>query len=96
MGEDGAKSKEQCHSCAHSNIETNDCYLGEDPGNCKKFHSYKWLEEDMRTEPPCQECGAMTEEEAEEKCICSGDKDNCHGCELWPEESSLLNGNGCL
>lgn len=35
--------------------------------------------------PPCVECGAMTELEAETKCICSGDKDNCHGCDLWPD-----------
>lgn len=36
-------------------------------------------------EPPCLECGAMTPEEAETKCRCSGDKDHCHGCELWPD-----------
>lgn len=35
--------------------------------------------------PPCIECGAMTPEEAETKCICGGDKDHCHGCELWPD-----------
>lgn len=35
--------------------------------------------------PPCLECGAETQEEAETKCHCSGDKDHCHGCELWPE-----------
>lgn len=34
--------------------------------------------------PPCLECGAMTEIEAETKCNCGGDKDHCHGCELWP------------
>lgn len=34
--------------------------------------------------PPCQECGAMTEDEASEKCRCSGDRDDCHGCSLWP------------
>jgi len=33
--------------------------------------------------PPCQECGAMTPEEAEDKCRCSCDKDDCHGCSLW-------------
>lgn len=37
-------------------------------------------------EPPCGECGAMTKEEAEEKCICGGDKDSCHGCHLWPDD----------
>lgn len=35
--------------------------------------------------PPCQECGAKTEKEAEEACICAGDKDHCHGCELWKD-----------
>lgn len=35
--------------------------------------------------PPCLECGAMTIEEAEVKCHCGGDKDDCHGCRLWPE-----------
>jgi septum formation topological specificity factor MinE len=37
------------------------------------------------TKPPCLECGAMTAKEAETKCICGGDKDDCHGCELWPD-----------
>lgn len=35
--------------------------------------------------PPCQECGAMTPEEAETKCLCAGDRDHCHGGELWPD-----------
>lgn len=34
--------------------------------------------------PPCRECGAMTPEQAETMCLCAGDKDNCHGCSLWP------------
>ena len=38
-----------------------------------------------RSKPPCLECGAATPEEAEKMCICAGDKDNCHGCELWPD-----------
>lgn len=33
--------------------------------------------------PPCSECGAKTKKEAETMCICSGDKDSCHGCDLW-------------
>ena len=37
------------------------------------------------SKPPCQRCGAMTQEEAEMKCCVSGgDDDHCHGCELWP------------
>ncbi len=35
-------------------------------------------------EPPCLECGANTEEEAQTLCHCAGDKDDCHGCQLWP------------
>lgn len=35
--------------------------------------------------PPCTECGAMTAEEASTRCIYAGDKDDCHGCSLWPD-----------
>ena len=35
--------------------------------------------------PPCLDCGAATSEEAQGKCICAGDRDDCHGCYLWPE-----------
>lgn len=35
--------------------------------------------------PPCMECGARTAKEAETMCHCSGDKDDCHGCQLWPD-----------
>ena len=38
--------------------------------------------------PPCQECGAATLQEAERKCHGSSDKDDCHGCRLWPEGSA--------
>lgn len=37
------------------------------------------------SKPPCQECDAMTPEEAEKLCRCGGDKDDCHGCHLWPD-----------
>lgn len=36
-------------------------------------------------QPPCLECGANTPKEAETVCRCSGDKDDCHGCHLWPD-----------
>lgn len=36
------------------------------------------------TIPPCLECGALTQKEAETLCICSGDKDNCQGSAIWP------------
>lgn len=35
--------------------------------------------------PPCLECGAVSPEDAQGKCRCSGDKDDCHGCRLWPD-----------
>ena len=35
--------------------------------------------------PPCMECGAETPEQAETMCNCGGDKDDCHGCRLWPD-----------
>lgn len=37
----------------------------------------------LSTNPPCRECGAMTEDEANTKCICAGDKDSCAGCAIW-------------
>jgi len=30
---------------------------------------------------PCLECGANDEYQADEKCKCNGDKDNCHASE---------------
>jgi hypothetical protein len=35
--------------------------------------------------PPCLECGAVDRKDAERKCIVGGDKDDCHGCSLWPD-----------
>ncbi len=37
-----------------------------------------------RSKPPCLDCGALNGGEAAVKCICSGDRDTCHGDELWP------------
>ena len=46
----------------------------------------KDLEQEARFyEPPCMECGAKTPEEAGKLCRCGGDKDDCHGCQLWPD-----------
>ena len=36
--------------------------------------------------PPCGECGATSLADAQDKCHCSGDKDDCHGCQLWPDD----------
>jgi hypothetical protein len=35
--------------------------------------------------PPCLDCGAQNAAEAETMCHCAGDKDDCHGCHLWPD-----------
>lgn len=35
--------------------------------------------------PPCLDCGARTRKEANKLCHCGGDKDDCHGCHLWPD-----------
>lgn len=34
---------------------------------------------------PCLDCGAQNAAEAETMCHCAGDKDDCHGCHLWPD-----------
>lgn len=39
---------------------------------------------ELMSKPPCNECGAMTTKEAETLCKCGGDRDHCHGCDLWP------------
>lgn len=41
--------------------------------------------DEARKSPPCMECGAMTAGEAGTRCHCAGDKDDCHGCKLWPD-----------
>jgi hypothetical protein len=43
----------------------------------------------LRKFPPCEECGAMTAKESETRCHGSGDKDTCHGCDLWPDDDSI-------
>lgn len=50
----------------------------------KELHQ-EWFN-DRQSVPPCSECGAETPEQAETMCICSGDKDHCHGCELWHKD----------
>lgn len=43
------------------------------------------FDEWMKTQARCIQCGARTPEEAQTKCICSGDNDYCHGQQLWPD-----------
>ncbi len=38
----------------------------------------------MPAHPPCLQCGAMTADEAETKCLGAA-VDDCHGNALWPE-----------
>ena len=35
--------------------------------------------------PPCQQCGAMTADEAVSRCMGSRAEGGCHGNELWPD-----------
>lgn len=39
--------------------------------------------EDYSFKGSCMECGAHSPREAETMCICGGDKDHCHGVDLW-------------
>ena len=36
------------------------------------------------SQPPCQQCGAMTDDEAQTKCLGAA-VDDCHGNQLWPD-----------
>ena len=61
-------------------------YLG--PCNCgapSQFQAEMAACDERINKPPCLECGAMTQEDAETKCRCGGDKDSCHGTTLWPD-----------
>lgn len=42
-------------------------------------------EQSKREMKQCRECGAVSVDEAEIKCLCSGDKEHCHGCDIWPD-----------
>lgn len=55
------------------------------PGDKEELQRVLAENEERFREPPCMECGALTQEEAETKCRCCGDKDDCHGCQLWPD-----------
>lgn len=44
--------------------------------------------DERRKHAPCMECGAVDSKDAESKCHCSGDKDDCHGVELWPDSEA--------
>jgi hypothetical protein len=37
------------------------------------------------TKPPCIECRAETREQAATMCLCSSDRDSCHGCDIWSD-----------
>lgn len=63
------------------------CYICGDRRltDCQKLCLDCQSEEDRYNEPPCLECGAKNAKEAEMMCICSGDKDSCHGTHLWDD-----------
>lgn len=82
------RDKQKGKSCLACEIERLQNALEKKISNNIPFHhDPNFLKSEIKepdlSKPPCQECGAMTPEEAETKCICAGDKDDCHGCHLW-------------
>lgn len=76
-----AMTHTQCEGCGGIN-----CQVYEPtPGEIVEYEAELAEAKEAYSKPPCQECGAMTPEEAETKCRCGGDKDDCHGCKLWPD-----------
>lgn len=70
----------QCDGCGGIN-----CHVYEPTAaELAEFDAEALAAAEAYSKPPCQECGATTWEEAQQKCICSGDKDDCHGTKLWP------------
>lgn len=67
----------KCHNCEHVIDGLDKRAIACKP--CAEALHEVW------SNPPCRECGAMTAQEAETKCHCGGDKDDCHGCQLWPD-----------
>ena len=61
---------------------------GEAPSTEDMGHIMREADEKLQ-KPPCLECGAMTAKEAETMCICGGDKDYCHGQDLWPDDEEV-------
>lgn len=37
------------------------------------------------SQPPCQQCGAMTADEALSRCMGARAEGGCHGNDLWPD-----------
>jgi hypothetical protein len=46
----------------------------------------RWADDGTPTDGSCSECGAKDADQAATMCICSGEKDDCHGQYLWPDE----------
>jgi hypothetical protein len=46
---------------------------------CRPCAEARWAYE----QPPCRQCGAMTEAEAETQCLGAAAGDDCHGNHLW-------------
>ena len=45
----------------------------------------RWADDGAPVDGSCAECGAKDAAQAATMCICSGDKDDCHGGQLWPD-----------
>ena len=46
----------------------------------------RWADDGTPTDGSCKECGAKNAAQSEAMCICNGDKDDCHGTKLWPDD----------
>lgn len=46
----------------------------------------RWADDGAPVDGSCAECGAKNPEQASTMCRCSGDKDDCHGGQLWPDD----------
>ena len=77
-----------------SETRTCDCYGNPAPGAMcgwivvgnKNLCGYKGDEFCEHMGRGCRECGATSQDDAQGKCSCGGDKDDCHGCHIWPDE----------
>lgn len=78
-------SSTPCPACKGSMVDPAGVWLCQDGIQINFCRACNGSGRDL-SKPPCDECGAMTQEEAETKCNCAGDKDHCHGCEIWEDE----------
>ena len=67
----------KCHNCEH--VVTGVDKRAVTCRACAEALHYAW------SKPPCQQCGAMTADEALSRCMGARAEGGCHGNELWPD-----------